>query len=294
MEQLIQTPTFFWISWVAITLFGIAIGWWLRTATLGGRRSAEQELREQERLHLATVNAQLREAHDLKEADLKKALLELDEHRTRSLALEQAQQQHIADSDSMAAQMQALENQARAHVAQIQTYEEQILGLRARNAQLAEDPDRLREEIKAWKTLHLDFAAMQKNNAALEETVAQLEQERDLAQQALDAAQLEIENLQLEIVALRPAAAPDDELPTESHARLAAAPAEDLKIINGIAPFSEQKLHALGVSSIEQIADWDSETVAEMNDTLGFMPGRIEKEDWVGQARHLAGRRAAA
>lgn len=291
MEQLIQTPAFFWILWVAITLFGIAIGWWLRTATQGNGRHAEQIQHEQERQQLVQAHAQLREAHDLKEADLKKNLLELDEHRARVVGLEQALQRHLAEVDEKSAQLQALENQARAHVAQIQTYEEQILGLRARNTQLADEPGRLREEINAWKTLHLDFAAMQKSNAALEEAIAQLEHERDLAQQTLDAAQLDIENLQIEIMALRPVASTDEEA-SSGHARLAAAPADDLKIINGIAPFSEQKLHALGVLSIEQIAGWDSASIAEMDDALGFLPGRIEKEDWVGQARHLAARRA--
>ena len=63
--------------------------------------------------------------------------------------------------------------------------------------------------------------------------------------------------------------------------------ANDLKIINGISPFSERKLYEMGMHTIAQVSEWDEDTTSVMNDELGFAPGRIQREGWVNQARHL-------
>lgn len=63
--------------------------------------------------------------------------------------------------------------------------------------------------------------------------------------------------------------------------------ADDLKLLKGIGPQNEQKLHALGIFHFRQIAAWTPEEVAWVGSYLAF-PGRIEREDWIGQARALA------
>ena len=63
--------------------------------------------------------------------------------------------------------------------------------------------------------------------------------------------------------------------------------AEDLKAISGIGPKLETVLHGLGVWTFAQIADWDRQEVAWMDDYLGFR-GRIGRDDWIGQAKRLA------
>lgn len=64
--------------------------------------------------------------------------------------------------------------------------------------------------------------------------------------------------------------------------------ADDLKKLKGVGPALEKKLHAAGVTSFAQIAAWGPEDVAEMDDKLSFK-GRIERDDWIGQAKDLAG-----
>ncbi len=62
---------------------------------------------------------------------------------------------------------------------------------------------------------------------------------------------------------------------------------DDLKKINGIGPFIEEKLNKLGIYTYEQISQLDKELVDTVTDAIQFFPGRIDRDDWVGQASSL-------
>ena len=64
--------------------------------------------------------------------------------------------------------------------------------------------------------------------------------------------------------------------------------ADDLKRISGIGPKNEEQLNSLGIYTFRQIAGWTPDNVKWVEGYLVFR-GRIEREDWVGQARALAG-----
>ncbi|MGB7286125.1 MAG: hypothetical protein WBC71_04255 [Salaquimonas sp.] len=70
-----------------------------------------------------------------------------------------------------------------------------------------------------------------------------------------------------------------------------AAPApkvkDDLKRIKGIGPQNEGRLNAIGVSAFAQVAAWTAKEQADIGERLAF-PGRIEREEWVKQAKVLA------
>lgn len=61
---------------------------------------------------------------------------------------------------------------------------------------------------------------------------------------------------------------------------------DDLKLIGGVGPALEKKLHDAGVTSLKQIAGWKKADIAEFDEKLDFK-GRIEREDWVAQAKAL-------
>jgi len=63
--------------------------------------------------------------------------------------------------------------------------------------------------------------------------------------------------------------------------------ADDLKMISGIGPKLEQTLNDLGIYHFRQIAALQPAEIAWLDTHLTFR-GRIEREDWVGQARKLA------
>ncbi|MES9942686.1 MAG: hypothetical protein ABW104_07005 [Candidatus Thiodiazotropha sp. 6PLUC2] len=61
---------------------------------------------------------------------------------------------------------------------------------------------------------------------------------------------------------------------------------DDLKKIKGIGAVLEKKLHGIGINSFKQIADWNQADIDRFSDQLSFK-GRIEREDWVAQAKEL-------
>jgi predicted flap endonuclease-1-like 5' DNA nuclease len=61
----------------------------------------------------------------------------------------------------------------------------------------------------------------------------------------------------------------------------------NLKKIKGIGAKIELKLNKLGIYTFEQISNFNSADINNITKTLKFFPGRIERDDWVGQAFHL-------
>lgn len=64
--------------------------------------------------------------------------------------------------------------------------------------------------------------------------------------------------------------------------------ADDLKRISGIGPKIEETLNGVGIFHFSQIARWTEANKAWVDDYLSFK-GRIDREDWIGQARTLGG-----
>jgi NADH-quinone oxidoreductase subunit E len=65
---------------------------------------------------------------------------------------------------------------------------------------------------------------------------------------------------------------------------------DDLKKISGVGPKLEAELNDMGFFHFDQIAAWTPEQVAWVDARLSFK-GRIERDDWIAQARALAGAR---
>lgn len=67
--------------------------------------------------------------------------------------------------------------------------------------------------------------------------------------------------------------------------RATATEADDLKDIVGVGPFLERKLHSLGIYTYRQIANFTREDMSKVNEIIEFFPGRIERDNWVEQAK---------
>jgi predicted flap endonuclease-1-like 5' DNA nuclease len=63
--------------------------------------------------------------------------------------------------------------------------------------------------------------------------------------------------------------------------------ADDLKLIKGVGPKLEQTLNELGVWHYSQIAGWRKKEIEWVDGQLRFK-GRIERDDWIAQAKTLA------
>lgn len=62
---------------------------------------------------------------------------------------------------------------------------------------------------------------------------------------------------------------------------------DDLKKIKGVGTKIEEALNELGVYTFEQIATWNEKNVAWVDEHLVFK-GRIQREEWIKQAKILA------
>lgn len=62
---------------------------------------------------------------------------------------------------------------------------------------------------------------------------------------------------------------------------------DDLKAISGVGPKLEKILNDLGIWTYAQIAKWDKDQIAWLDDHLTFR-GRIDRDEWVKQAKALS------
>jgi len=60
---------------------------------------------------------------------------------------------------------------------------------------------------------------------------------------------------------------------------------DDLKQIFGIGPVTEKALNELGITSYSQLAELKSHEIEKIAGALSIVPGRIERDNWVGNAR---------
>jgi large subunit ribosomal protein L19 len=63
--------------------------------------------------------------------------------------------------------------------------------------------------------------------------------------------------------------------------------------IRGVSAELAQRLASLGVIAYEQVANFSDEDIANVDEALA-LEGRIERDDWVGQAQALVAELAAA
>jgi large subunit ribosomal protein L21 len=63
---------------------------------------------------------------------------------------------------------------------------------------------------------------------------------------------------------------------------------DDLTVIGGIGPKLAERLAVFGVTTFAQLASWSPEDVERFEATLpAVQRGRVEREDWIGQAADL-------
>ncbi|MCL4122533.1 UNVERIFIED_CONTAM: hypothetical protein GTU68_051598 [Idotea baltica] len=65
-----------------------------------------------------------------------------------------------------------------------------------------------------------------------------------------------------------------------------AADKDDLKKISGVGPKLEETMNKLGIYQFAQVASWSNDEIMWVDDNLSFK-GRIERDDWIGQAKEL-------
>ena len=62
---------------------------------------------------------------------------------------------------------------------------------------------------------------------------------------------------------------------------------DDLTKLNGIGPYIEQRLNDIGIYNYDQVSKLTTEDIRKITELIDFFPGRIERDNWVGQAHSL-------
>ncbi|MEZ4777824.1 MAG: NrfD/PsrC family molybdoenzyme membrane anchor subunit [Flavobacteriaceae bacterium] len=63
--------------------------------------------------------------------------------------------------------------------------------------------------------------------------------------------------------------------------------ADDLKLISGVGPKMEEKLHQLGIYTFEQVSKMTDTEYDLLDSIIDEFPGRAKRDDWAGQASKL-------
>ena len=60
---------------------------------------------------------------------------------------------------------------------------------------------------------------------------------------------------------------------------------DNLTLIKGVGPYIELKLNEIGIYNYEQISKLKDSDIRIITDLIDFFPGRIDRDNWVGQAQ---------
>ena len=182
---------------------------------------------------------------------------------------------------AMADEQNARDSAAQARIAALQN-------------ELAESDAALNETKDRLIAVQLDARAVEAKASPLQ---AELAQAKRAAEQAMEQEMRQREltaQLRDELTALKRGSAPKAaprKAPEPAPAAPAAggtAKADDLTVIKGIGKVIEKKLHEMGITSFRQIAAMTPEDAHRVNEAIEF-PGRVERENWIEQARTLSG-----
>ena len=225
-----------------------------------------------------------------------------DLHRHRESSVEQGDVDRIRQQrEEVLVELETVRSDRERLQRAVRRQEEQITSLQALTVRLEASQavdgslsDRLADQAERLRKVSLEHEL---NSASL----GQAEQTIDELRQLLSARQATIESLQRERDnatrrSTHSTAHDSGKSATASETRRdprlgmvfirPPAKRDDLKRISGVGETLETKLNDFGVYTFEQIANWDEATVVEFQELLSFRD-RIQRENWIGQARRL-------
>jgi predicted flap endonuclease-1-like 5' DNA nuclease len=203
---------------------------------------------------------------------------------------------------------------ARLRLENLDALEQNVNKLEAENAQLKLDSslarqenDALQRDVAEQEELRVKIRELSQVVKSMENARNQHENDANRYRENADKHESKSETLQLrldeveqnfmELEKQQRNALDDARRPAAAAAKAAAkatngkTPAQteqdDLKDIIGIGKVFEHSLHELGIVSFRQIANFDVSDIARVNSELKEFKGRMEQDDWIGQAKDL-------
>ncbi len=197
---------------------------------------------------------------------------------------------------------------AQSRLANFESLEQQVISLEAENAQIRHDLAMASRETEALKRDAAEMVALKEQNRELAHCLESMEEsrkqyERDALRyrEQYDRSEREGETLRMKLGDIEQSLAELEEQHSEARKEAAnrqpTAPAfgierpdgeiDDLTEIVGIGKVFQAMLHKLGIYYFRQIASFGPAELARVNAELKEFKGRIEHDDWIGQAKEL-------
>jgi predicted flap endonuclease-1-like 5' DNA nuclease len=222
------------------------------------------------------------------------------EHESLTNLLDAAQQETESVNKMLVASKMRLEN--------IDAMEQKVIKLEAENAQLRHDAASNQQEIDVLRRdiAELDELKVQNRELAhclksMESSRRQYERDAKRYREKADTSDKRSETLRMKLDDVEKSFADiakqhDEALEVVKKQDIEKKPngedkprqeKDDLTRIVGIGKVFEQTLHDLGIFSYQQIASFGPADIARVNMELKEFKGRMEQDDWVGQAKEL-------
>ncbi|AEE50332.1 helix-hairpin-helix domain-containing protein [Haliscomenobacter hydrossis] len=303
------------LSWLIIAfLLGLLAGYFLRNRYVN-ELTKQLEEKEQQLFQKQNEWDQAQNELALKEADLKRAAFEAEEARLTVRQAQEENQRLIHLATSAQAELDKTKAAEQAALSVINDLNDQILGLKTRNVQLLEASGGLGEDtsevgiggslaLDRLSAIEIQLARLTEENTALlrklgEPGVTETPEDRPITtntpQNIEETSVVETagEFFVPKVIPTEPEpeitnmGSDSSNLMNSDKVLLRNVDKNDLTAIDGIGPFLEKKLNDAGVFTYADIAGWDAAKIEEITQQISFFEGRIEKDDWVGQAQKL-------
>ena len=197
---------------------------------------------------------------------------------------------------------------AQARLENLESLEQNVIQLEAENAQLNHDATRMKQEIEALQRDVVELEELKLQNKELshclksmEHSRKQYEDDANRYRENAGAAEQQSETLRIRLEDLEQNFADIEKQQRKAIKDVRKASVienmnghekppkevDDLKEIIGIGKVFERALNDLGVFNFRQIASFGVADIARVNSKLKEFKGRMEQDDWIGQAREL-------
>lgn len=214
--------------------------------------------------------------------------------------LDAARSEHASVNKMLASAQTRLDN--------LDELEQRAIELEAENAELRHDASRTKQEIEVLRRDVVELEELKVQNKELAHCLRSMENSRkqyesdakryrdqaDQSEQMSETLRVKLDDVEKTFAkmahqqdeALKIAREQETRQQSNGHAP-PEQEVDDLTEIVGIGKVFQQSLHDLGIYSFRQIAAFGPADIARVNMELKEFKGRMEQDDWIGQAREL-------
>jgi len=145
--------------------------------------------------------------------------------------------------------------------------------------------------VTAWlyyKSIYVRrIKAVESDKHELNNRIVNLDEDIFNLKKSLSEKEIEIEQLTMETKVLVHISQHKHLLNYKSFGTATESEKDNLKMISGIGPVIEKRLNALDIFTFRQISNFNALDIETINDAIIYFSGRIDRDEWVAQAKEL-------